>query len=300
MTLSNSILRNCAAVAIPGLLILGGCQPSGQTDPVEPVDVDAIRAAAHDAYVEAINSNDVEAVLARLTDDVVLQAPGAPELIGKEAAQSFLDGYVSMFQTEWDKTSIDFTVSGDYAFERYTYTHTDTNRETGEVMTGQGKGIIIFEQEDDGEWRVAIDGWSDTATPANPDADPETVVRAMYAAFASGDVDAMMAGMSPDIVWNEAEGNPYSDLNPYVGPEAVFSGLFSRLLTEWEGWSAIPGQFIVEGDQVVVFGRYTATNVATGKAMDIPYVHHFTVQGGQVTEFQQYTDTETHVAAMTE
>lgn len=300
MMTSTTLKQSIVGLAASSLLILTACSDSAAPVQSETVDLEAIKAATHDAYVDAINSNDVEAILARLTDDVVLQAPGAPELIGQDAARSFLTGYVEAFQTEWEKTSIDFTVSGDYAFERYTYDHTDTNRETGDVITGTGKGIIIFERGDDDVWRVAIDGWSDTAAPADPETDPETIILSVYEAFRVGDTDAMIAGMSPEIVWNEAEGNPYSDLNPYIGPDAVFAGLFSRLQSEWEGWSAIPGQVVVEGDQVVVFGRYNATNVATGTFMDIPFVHHFTIVDGQVTEFQQYTDTETHVAAMTE
>lgn len=281
-------------------MLLSACQPAERSAATEPVDIAAIKAASHNAYVEAINTNDVDTIMARLTDDVVFQAPGAPELIGHDAVRSFIGGYVEAFQTEWDKSSIDFTVSGDWAFERYAYTHTDVHRETGETVTGTGKGIIIYERGNDDVWRVAADGWSEIAVPVDPQADPETVVRSMYAAFASGDTEAMIAGMSPDIVWNEAEGNPYSDLNPYVGPDAVFSGLFSRLLTEWDGWTVTPQQFVAQGDQVVSFGRYTATHVATGKPLDIPFVHHFTVVDGVVTSFQQYTDTQTHVEAMTD
>lgn len=35
-------------------------------------------------------------------------------------------------------------------------------------------------------------------------------VRALYAAFAKGDMPAALATMAPDIVWNEAENYPYA------------------------------------------------------------------------------------------
>lgn len=38
-------------------------------------------------------------------------------------------------------------------------------------------------------------------------------VRALYAAFAKGDMPAALATMAADIVWNEAENFPYADGN---------------------------------------------------------------------------------------
>lgn len=125
----------------------------------------AIEKAAHDGYVTAINSNNVDILMADLTDDVVFQAQGAPEIIGAAAVREWVAGYFGAFKTKWEKTSIGFTVSGDWAFERYTYKSTDTDRKTGKVTTDTGKGINIFRRGADGKWRVAIDGWSsDTAS----------------------------------------------------------------------------------------------------------------------------------------
>src|SRR6056297_235680 len=121
--------------------------------------------------------------------------------------------------------------------------------------------------------------------------EPRTVVETVYTAFSQGDMDTFAALMAPDIVWNEAEGNPYADLNPYIGPEAVMSGLMSRLVSEWEDISVTPHEYVVEGDRVVVFGRYKETWKATGRAIDIPFVHSWTVESGKLVAFQQYTNT---------
>ncbi len=61
------------------------------------------------------------------------------------------------------------------------------------------------------------------------------LIQGLYAAFAVGDVAAVMGAMSPDIIWNEAENHPYADGNPYVGPQAVAEGVFARLGGEWDG-----------------------------------------------------------------
>src|SRR5215471_4979634 len=123
-------------------------------------DSESIERAAHDAYVSAINSNDVDTLLADLTDDIVYQSPGEPEIVGKAAVRKWLAEYFSATRTHWEKTSIGFVVNGDWAFERYTYKSTDTDKKTGAVSTDTGKGINIFRRGNDGRWRVAIDGWS--------------------------------------------------------------------------------------------------------------------------------------------
>tara|TARA_R110002124_G_scaffold142973_2_gene307764 strand:+ start:539 stop:691 length:153 start_codon:yes stop_codon:yes gene_type:complete len=40
-------------------------------------------------------------------------------------------GYLAVYSTRWEKTSIGFTVSGDWAFGRYTCRATDAERATG-------------------------------------------------------------------------------------------------------------------------------------------------------------------------
>src|SRR5260221_4959351 len=125
-----------------------------------PTDTKAVEAAAHGAYVAAINSNDTEKLMADLTDDIVYQSPHEAEIVGKDAVRKWVAGYFGAYRTHWEKTSIGFTVSGDWAFERYTYVSTDTDKKTGAVTTDKGKGINIFHHDPDGKWRVAIDGWS--------------------------------------------------------------------------------------------------------------------------------------------
>lgn len=120
----------------------------------------SVEQAAHDAYVAAINSNDVGTLLADLTDDIVYQSPGEPEIVGKAAVRRWLAEYFGATRTHWEKRSVGFVVNGDWAFERYTYKSTDTDRKTGAITTDTGKGINIFRRGSDGQWRVAVDGWS--------------------------------------------------------------------------------------------------------------------------------------------
>ena len=117
------------------------------------------------------------------------------------------------------------------------------------------------------------------------------IVKGIYHAFATGDVPAVVAAMSPDIEWNEAENFPYADGNPYRGPDAILGGVFARIGGEWDGFAVEPREFLDTGDTVVMTGRYTGTCKATGKAMNPQVAHFWTLEGGKVVQFQQLVDT---------
>jgi ketosteroid isomerase-like protein len=116
-------------------------------------------------------------------------------------------------------------------------------------------------------------------------------VRALYAAFAQGDMHAALATMAPDIIWNEAENYPYADRNPYVGPEAVLHGVFARIGGDWENFAAVSDEIIDGGDTVVSLGHYAGTYKSTGKPMRAQFAHVFRVKNGKIAAFQQYADT---------
>ena len=117
------------------------------------------------------------------------------------------------------------------------------------------------------------------------------LIQDMYTAFSRGDGPAVLSAMDPTIVWNEAEGFPYADLNPYSGPAAVAEGVFFRLATEWDNFQASPAQFLDAGDTIIVTGRYTATYKASKKPLDAQFAHFWQIKDGKAVGFQQYTDT---------
>ena len=117
------------------------------------------------------------------------------------------------------------------------------------------------------------------------------LIRSIYDAFAAGDIPGVVDRMSPDIEWNEAENFPYADNNPYRGPEAILTGVFGRIATDWQGFAATPEEYLDAGDTVVVLGRYHGTHTETGKAMNAQLVHVWRVHDGKAAQFQQYTDT---------
>jgi hypothetical protein len=114
-------------------------------------------------------------------------------------------------------------------------------------------------------------------------------VRAVYDAFAQGDVPRVLGFLDPNIDWTEADGFPYA--GTYHGPDAVLQGVFMRLGTEWDGYSVVPDEFVAEGDKVIGLGHYSGKYKATGKSFRAHFAHVWTLRDGKAIRFQQYTDT---------
>ena len=114
---------------------------------------------AHEAYVTAINSNSLDSLLAMLTDDVVFLAAHEPVMVGKAAVRPWLEAYYKAYRTHWDKPVQEFVVSGDWAFERYSYKSTDTPLAGGPVVEDTGWGLVVYHHDHDGKWRVARDAF---------------------------------------------------------------------------------------------------------------------------------------------
>jgi len=117
------------------------------------------------------------------------------------------------------------------------------------------------------------------------------LVGEIYAAFAAGDLPRFLGFLDPAIRWNEAEGFPLSDRNPYVGVEAVVSGVFQRLFADWEGFRVEVGEIVGGPEVVTMLGRYKATSRATGKPLDVQCTHTWWLRDDKVIRFQQMVDT---------
>lgn len=119
---------------------------------------------------------------------------------------------------------------------------------------------------------------------------PLETVKAAYAAFARNDPSVLFGAMDPACSWQEAEGNPLADRNPYVGAQAIGEGVFARLLAAIDGFSATPATFIDGGTQIAALGRYGGTMKASGARLDAQFCHVFQFRDGRIVAFQQYTD----------
>lgn len=122
------------------------------------------------------------------------------------------------------------------------------------------------------------------------------VVQSIYAAFAKGDVPAVLGKLASDVRWTEAEGGPYGGVS--IGPSSVLDNVFTKLGSDWDGFSAEADEFIANDDVVVALGNYSGTYKATGKSFKAPFAHVWRMQNGKAISFDQYTDTALHLQPM--
>jgi ketosteroid isomerase-like protein len=115
------------------------------------------------------------------------------------------------------------------------------------------------------------------------------LIRRTYEGSSKENGANLMAVLSPDVEWTEAEGFPYADT--YIGPEAILDGVFRRLATEWTDYRAEVHTYLADGDKVAAFGVYSGTWNATGKAMRANFAHLYDLRDGKIVRMTQYVDT---------
>ena len=162
-------MTRLAAFSLLSLLLIA-CEPKqSQTlsaAAVDPAARDTAAHKAHENYVRVINSNNVDELASMFTDDVMFLAAGSKPIVGKAAVRAWADDYYKTFKTHWDKPVKEFVISGDYAFERYDYTSTDTPVAGGKPVVDTGWGFVVYHRERDGVWRVARDAFAPDHAPA--------------------------------------------------------------------------------------------------------------------------------------
>ena len=119
---------------------------------------------------------------------------------------------------------------------------------------------------------------------------PAELARAFYEAVSRGDVPGVIGLLHPDVHWTEAEGFPYYS-GTWRTAEEVVDKLLIPLMRDWDNFSAVAVDYIVEGNRVVSLGAYAGVNKATGKAMRAPFAHVWQVADGKLARFDMYADT---------
>lgn len=124
-----------------------------------------------------------------------------------------------------------------------------------------------------------------------------SVVRRSYEAFSRGDMDAVVADMDAEIEWQQAQGLPHG--GTYRGLDEVRRNVFDPLDRDWwSEFSAAPEELLDAGDEVVVLGRYRGVAKKTGRRLDVPFVHVWSLRDGRVWRFRQFLDTHGWVEAL--
>jgi ketosteroid isomerase-like protein len=125
------------------------------------------RLLQRDAEWASISSGgrDVERILSFWTDDATVYPPGLPTLSGKAALRSYVESALAVpgFQITWISTDASLSPDGKLAYLVGTNAVTLPGPD-GKLVTTKGRGLTVWRQEADGEWRCAVDIWNEEPT----------------------------------------------------------------------------------------------------------------------------------------
>lgn len=116
------------------------------------------------------------------------------------------------------------------------------------------------------------------------------VVDQMFAAFADGDIERILATVSADTVWiyHGTQVIPKAQYEGVAGARKFFSGI----LQHTEVIEFVPEQFIVEGDKVVVLGREHQRVKKSGKELKQKWVQVYTIKDNLITRMEEFATSE--------
>ncbi|MFN7924737.1 MAG: nuclear transport factor 2 family protein [Bryobacteraceae bacterium] len=124
------------------------------------------------------------------------------------------------------------------------------------------------------------------------------VIRDVYAAFNRGDITAVMSLIDPNgsLVFEGPASVPWT--GTYNGADG-WGMFFQAVGMSLEGTTVEMEPFAAQGDRVVAAGRYRGKVKATGKAIDSPLVHLWTLSGGKIVACVEMTNTAAEAVACT-
>ena len=110
-----------------------------------------------DAFLDADNAGDADAMTRLMADDIVVLHPYCGVIDGKDAVRTFMGHVLGDVHAEFDKhatySTIELKVSGDLAYERGTLLQLLTPKSGGPVERDEGMYLWIYERRD-GIWRI--------------------------------------------------------------------------------------------------------------------------------------------------
>lgn len=115
------------------------------------------------------------------------------------------------------------------------------------------------------------------------------LVQEAYRLFQSGDIRGVIERCHDDAEWSspDAEFVPFS--GRFHGKQGI-AEFFSKLDASLQALRFEPREFIAEGDKVVVLGEASWNVKPTGRRLDTPWIHVFTLRDGKVAAFESLSD----------
>ncbi len=116
------------------------------------------------------------------------------------------------------------------------------------------------------------------------------IVQQGFDNFAKGNISAIIDVCTDDVEWGSYNNPDVTPSGTYHGKKGV-QDFFSTLAQNINYSSFEPRDFLVQGDNVVVFGHHTGTVKSTGKTFDHDWCMRFKMDDGKIEEYFSFVDT---------
>jgi steroid delta-isomerase-like uncharacterized protein len=244
-----------------------------------------------------INKGQIDQINSSNFDDNIVMVSQPENIVGIDKFKAYYQNFLTGF-SDIEFTVIDAFGQGDKLVKHWRFKGKHTGDffgipATGRAVDVEGVTLVkikngkIAQEHDFMDSMVFMQQLGLMSEPGNVG-----VINSLYEAFAAGDIPTVLAGMDPEVEWNEAEGNKYADGNPYIGPDAVLKGVFSRIGEEHEYFTLKDIELHeMSNNKVFVTLRYDA-KWKGGEKYGAQAAHLWTLEDGKVVAFQQYTDTK--------
>jgi ketosteroid isomerase-like protein len=148
--MKSIVVASCVIVS------LTSCRTDEPARPSLDEDLAAIE-AFNQAYLKAINDEDIAALSALTTDGHIMLMPGRAPIIGKAANDEANGRAFEQFDFDETWTPVETVVSGDWGHQRGTFTTIIIPKDGSARREVSGNFLRIYQRQPNGEWRMIRD-----------------------------------------------------------------------------------------------------------------------------------------------
>ena len=147
--------KKAQSVLFAPMLLLAACAPAAEPD--TEADIQALREMTPQ-FLTAFNAG--QSASETFMDDGVSMPPDVPDIVGREAIRQADLTYFEEFTATQTATTDEVRVYGDVGFVRGTWRVLETPKAGGDEVERNGKWLVIYERQPDGQWKAARHIWN--------------------------------------------------------------------------------------------------------------------------------------------